>query len=54
VHRVAIGNAISVASLMVTLGGIVCAPRDYNLETQLELSRTAFKDLMNDTEAMQE
>jgi chaperonin GroEL len=54
VHRIAIGNAISVASLMVTLGGIVCAPRDSNLETQLELSRSAFKDLINDTEAMQE
>lgn len=49
VHRVAIGNALSVASLMVTLGGIVVAPRDYNLETQMELSKAAFKDMLNDT-----
>jgi chaperonin GroEL len=54
VHRIAIGNAISVASLMVTLGGIVCAPRDYNLETQLEVSRAAFKDILNDQEVGQE
>jgi chaperonin GroEL len=47
VHRVAIGNAISVASLLVTLGGIVVSPRDYNMETQLELSRAAFKDALN-------
>jgi chaperonin GroEL len=48
VHRIAIGNAISVASLMVTLGGIVVAPRDYNLETQMELSKTAFRDMMTE------
>lgn len=48
VHRVAIGNALSVASLMVTLGGIVVAPRDYNLETQMELSKAAFKDMLTD------
>jgi chaperonin GroEL len=48
VHRVAIGNALSVASLMVTLGGIVVAPRDYNLETQMELSKAALKDMMNE------
>lgn len=48
VHRVAIGNAISVASLMVTLGGIVVSPRDYNLETQMELSKAALKDMMNE------
>ena len=48
VHRVAIGNAISVASLMVTLGGIVVSPRDYNLETQMELSKSALKDMMNE------
>jgi chaperonin GroEL len=28
VARVAIGNALSVASLLITLGGIVCVPRD--------------------------
>ncbi len=49
VHRVAIGNALSVASLMVTLGGIVVAPRDYGLETQMELSKAAFKDMLNET-----
>jgi len=48
VHRVAIGNALSVASLMVTLGGIVVAPRDYNLETQMELSKAAFKDMLTE------
>jgi chaperonin GroEL len=49
VHRVAIGNALSVASLMVTLGGIVVAPRDYNLETQMELSKSALKDMLTET-----
>jgi len=49
VHRVAIGNAISVASLLTTLGGLVVSPRDYNLETQLEVSRAAFKDMISDT-----
>lgn len=48
VHRVAIGNAISVASLMVTLGGIVVSPRDYNLETQMELSKSALKDMLSE------
>jgi hypothetical protein len=33
---------------MVTLGGIVVAPRDYNLETQMELSKAALKDMMNE------
>lgn len=49
VHRVAIGNAISVASLLITLGGIVVAPRDSSLEAQLELSRSAFKDMLSET-----
>lgn len=49
VHRVAIGNAISVASLLTTLGGVVVSPRDYNLETQLEVSRAAFKDMISET-----
>lgn len=47
VHRVAIGNALSVAGVLMTVGGIVVAPRDYNLETQLELSRDAFKNMLN-------
>lgn len=47
VARVAIGNALSVASLLITLGGIVCARRDSNLENQLELSKQTFKEMMN-------
>ena len=47
VHRSAIGNALSVASVLMTIGGIVVAPRDYNLETQLELSRSSFQQMMN-------
>jgi chaperonin GroEL len=47
VHRSAIGNALSVASVLMTIGGIVVAPRDYNLETQLELSKSSFQQMMN-------
>jgi chaperonin GroEL len=47
VARSAIGNALSVTSLLVTLGGIVVVPRDANLENQLELSRQAFREMMN-------
>ena len=47
VCRVTIGNALSVASLLVTLGGIVCVPRNAGLEQQLELSKSAFKDMMS-------
>jgi chaperonin GroEL (HSP60 family) len=47
VCRVAVGNALSVASLLVTLGGIVVSPRDAGLEAQLELSKSAFRDMMN-------
>jgi len=47
VHRIAIGNALSVAGVLMTVGGIVVSPRDYNLETQLELSRDAFKNMLN-------
>lgn len=46
VCRVAVGNALSVASLLVTLGGIVVVPRDTNLENQLALSKQAFRDMM--------
>lgn len=45
VCRVSIGNALSVASLLITLGGIVVIPRDSGLENQLELSKQAFKDM---------
>jgi chaperonin GroEL len=46
VCRVTIGNALSVAGLLVTLGGIVVTPRDSGLENQLALSKQAFKDMM--------
>lgn len=45
VCRVSLGNALSVASLLITLGGIVVVPRDSNLENQLALSKQAFKDM---------
>lgn len=47
VCRVSIGNALSVASLLMTLGGIVVVPRDGALENQLALADKAFKDMMN-------
>jgi chaperonin GroEL len=47
VARVAIGNALSVASLLITCGGIVCVPRDSQLENQLAMSKQAFSDMMN-------
>ena len=46
VARVSIGNALSVASLLMTLGGIVVTPRDSTLENQLAMSQQAFKDMM--------
>jgi chaperonin GroEL len=51
VARVSIGNALSVAGVLMTVGGIVVAPRDYNLETQLELSKSAFQQMLNEGEA---
>jgi chaperonin GroEL len=47
VCRVSLGNALSVASLLITLGGIVVVPRDFGLENQLALSKQAFRDMMN-------
>jgi chaperonin GroEL len=47
VVRVSIGNALSVASLLTTMGGMVVVPRDINLEHQVALSNKAFKDVMN-------
>lgn len=47
VCRVTIGNALSVASLLTTLGGIVVSPRNAGLEQQLELSKGAFKEMMS-------
>ena len=46
VCRVSIQNALSVASLLMTLGGIIVVPRDNNLENQLALSKQAFTDMM--------
>lgn len=46
VCRVSLGNALSVASLLITLGGIVVVPRDFTLENQLALSKQAFQDMM--------
>jgi len=50
VCRVSIGNALSVASLLMTLGGIVVVPRDSGLENQMELSKQAFQDMMQTAE----
>ena len=50
VHRIAIGNALSIATLLVTLGGVVVSPRDHQLETQLEVSKNAFKDMLSSAE----
>jgi chaperonin GroEL len=47
VARVAIGNALSVASLLITCGGIVCVPRDSGLENQLAMQKQAFQDMMS-------
>lgn len=46
VVRCSIGNALSVANLLTTLGGIVVTPRDQNLETQMELAGQAFQSMM--------
>ena len=46
VCRVSLGNALSVASLLITLGGIVVVPRDFGLENQMALSKQAFQDMM--------
>lgn len=46
VCRVALANALSVASLLTTIGGIVVSPRDSNMEQQLELAEASFKNMM--------
>jgi chaperonin GroEL len=48
VCRVAIGNALSVAALLITLGGIVVVPRDVGMEQQVELADRAFKNMMQE------
>jgi chaperonin GroEL len=47
VCRVAIGNALSVASLLITLGGLIVVPRNADLENQLEGQKEAFKDMLS-------
>ena len=46
VCRVAVANALSVASLLTTIGGIVVSPRDTGMEQQLELAEASFKNMM--------
>ena len=46
VCRVAISNALSIASLLICLGGVITVPRSQELENQLEMSKQAFKDMM--------
>jgi len=50
VIRVSIGNALSVATLLTTLGGIVVVPRDSNLEMQMDLANQAFSNMMSTAE----
>lgn len=47
VVRVSIGNALSVAALLMTIGGIVVVPRDVGLEQQMEMANLAFKNMMD-------
>lgn len=49
VCRVSIGNALSVASILSTLGGLVVSPRDAQLEQQLALSKSAFREMMSES-----
>jgi chaperonin GroEL len=46
VVRCSLGNALSVAALLTTLGGVVVVPRDGALESQMELANQAFKSMM--------
>lgn len=50
VIRVSLGNALSVASLLTTLSGIVVVPRNADMEGQLELAGSAFKSMMSTVE----
>jgi chaperonin GroEL len=50
VCRVSINNALSVASLLTTLGGIVVVPVNSELEQQMELADRAFQNMMNTVE----
>jgi chaperonin GroEL len=50
VLRVSIGNALSVASLIMGLGGVIVSPRDGNLELQMELADHAFRNALQQSE----
>jgi chaperonin GroEL len=47
VVRVSISNALSVASLLTTLGGIIVTPRNADLEMQMDIANQAFSNMMN-------
>jgi chaperonin GroEL len=47
VVRVSMANAISVASLLMTLGGLVVSPRNAEAELQKEIADRAFGNMMN-------
>ena len=49
VCRVAVGNALSVASILSTLGGLVVSPRDAAMEQQLALSKSTFREMMSES-----
>lgn len=49
VCRVAVGNALSVASILSTLGGLVVSPRDAQMEQQLALSKSTFREMMSES-----
>ena len=49
VVRVSLQNALSVASLLTTLGGIVVVPRNSDMEMQMELANQAFSNMMEST-----
>ena len=46
VCRVALGNALSIASMLITIGGIVVVPRDAQSELQMDMANQAFKNMM--------
>ncbi len=46
VCRVAVGNALSVASLLITLGGLVVVPRSEQMELQMDIAKQGFADMM--------
>jgi len=47
VVRVSIANALSVASLLTTLGGIVVVPRNNDMEMQMELANQTFQNMLS-------